>query len=285
MRCYKRKFIYLYIAVVFIIINSCGSKGGGVPPNPCAGVTITVNGTATNSSSAGNSDGSIAASATGGSGFTFSINSGAFQSSGNFNGLAAAAYTVTAKDSRGCTGTKSFTVSANDVCAGLTFTVGGTPTSSTPCLTTPNGSITVTTSGTGSGFTYNMNGGAFQASATFNNLAANTYTMGAKETGGCVRTASITVNATAAGTLFAAVKVIINTNCTSAGCHSGAAPQGGMDFTQDCQIVANRDRIKVRAVDQANTSNQMPQPPNPALSVANQNAIVNWINAGGQFNN
>jgi len=145
----KRILFYIATPLLFFIINSCSSKGGSTPPNPCTGVTITVNGTTTNSSSAGSSDGSIAATATSGTGFTFSINSGAFQASGNFTGLAAGAYTITAKDSRGCFGSKSFTVSANDACAGLTFTVGGTATSATPCLPTPNGSITVTTSGTG----------------------------------------------------------------------------------------------------------------------------------------
>lgn len=281
----KKIFVCICLAILLFILNSCSSKGGGVPPNPCDGVTITVSGTTTNSSSAGASDGSITATASGGSGFTFNINGGAFQSSGNFSGLAAGAYTITAKDSRGCSGTKSFTVSSNDVCAGLTFSVGGTATPATPCLSTPNGTITVTTSGTGSGFTYNINGGAFQASPVFNNLAVNTFTVGAKESGGCVRTASVIINATAPGSLFAAVKTIIIANCTTAGCHAGATPQGGIDFTQDCQIVVNKARIKVRAVDQANTVNQMPQPPNAALSASNQTAITNWINAGGQFSN
>ena len=279
----KRVLFCLLIPISFFIINSCSSKGGGVPPNPCAGVTIIVNGTTTNSSAAGSSDGSITATATGGSGFTFSINSGAFQSTGNFIGLAAGAYTITAKDSRGCSGSKSFTVSSNDVCTGLTFTVGGTATSATPCLTTANGSITVTTSGTGTGFTYNINGGTFQVSPTFNNLSPNTYTVGAKETGGCVRTASVTVNPTAAGSLFATVKTILNANCAIAGCHTGPSAQNGINFSIDCQIVSNWDRIKARAVDGNPTF--MPPPPNAALSQANKDAITNWINAGHQFSN
>lgn len=274
----------LVLSVSFLI--SCGSKGGGGGvPNPCAGVTITVNGTTINSSGAGSSDGSISASASGGSGFTFSINSGAFQSSGDFTGLTAGSYTITAKDSRGCSGSKSFTVSANDVCSSVTFTVGGTAVSTTPCTTSPNGSITVTTSGTGTGFTYNINGGPFQSTPTFNNLAVNTYTVGAKEAGGCVRTASVTVNATAPGTLFSAVKTIITANCAIAGCHSGTIPTGGINFTVDCQIVINADRIKVRAVDNFGTGQQMPPPPTSGLSSAERTAITNWVNAGGKFNN
>jgi hypothetical protein len=286
---HRKGLSYQFFIVCFTAawgLASCGSKGGGGGPvNPCSGVTITVSGTSANTSAPGVNDGSIAATASGGSGFTFSINGGAFQSSGNFTGLAAATYTVTAKDSRGCTGTKSFTITAPDPCASVSFTVGGAASSATPCLTTPNGSITVTTSGGGSGFTYNINGGAFQASAVFNNLAPATYTVSAKEAGGCVRTASVTVNAVAAGPLFSAVKTIIQSNCAVAGCHVPPTPTGGIDFTQDCNIVVNRDRIKVRAVDNFQTINQMPPPPAAGLNQANRDAIVNWINAGGQFNN
>jgi len=283
----QKTFIFLLsLSVVLIVFNSCSSKGsGGGPVDPCSGVTIAVSGTANNSSAAGISDGSISASATGGSGFTFSINGGAFQGSGNFTGLAAGSYLVLAKDSRGCTGSRSFTVSANDICASVNFTVGGTAVSATPCALTPNGSITVTTSGTGTGFTFNLNGGAFQSSATFTNLTANTYTVGAKESGGCVRTASITVNPTAAGPLFSAVKTIITANCALSGCHTGATPTGGIDFTQNCQIVVNSARVKVRAVDNFGTGLQMPPPPATGLSQADRTAITNWVNAGGLYSN
>ncbi len=274
-------------AIILLLLNSCGSKGGsggGTPPNPCAGVTISVSGTTTNASS-GSSNGSISASASGGSGFTFSINGGAFQSSGNFTGLAAGNYSITAKDSRGCTGSGSFTITTNDPCTSATFTVSGTSNAATPCLSTPNGSITVTTSGGGTGFTFNINGGAFQASPTFNLLTANTYTVGAKDAGGCVKTASLVVNANPAGTLFSAVKAIISANCTSAGCHVGTNPAGGINFTDDCQIVTNSGRIKVRAVDNFGTGLQMPQPPNAGLSQADRDRIVSWVNAGGSYSN
>ncbi len=284
-----RKNQLLFLAAIFtfiIIFSSCGSKGGGGgPTNPCSGVTISVTGTVTHTSGAGQTNGSISASATGSTGFTFSINGGAFQSSGNFTGLAAGSYSITAKNGSGCTGSNSFTVNNNDPCAAQTFTVGGNTTNATPCLPTPNGSITVTTNGGGSGFTYSLNSGAFQASPTFSNLAPNTYTVNAKEAGGCVKQASVTVNPTTPGTLFAAVKVIINTNCTTSGCHSGATPAGGINFTQDCQIVANSARIKVRAVDNFGTASQMPPPPAAGLSLADRNAITNWVNAGGLYSN
>ena len=279
-------FFLLDFIIFAALFQSCSSKGGGGGvPNPCTGITIIVTGTTNNTSGAGINDGSISASATGSSGFTFSINGGAFQSSGNFTGLAAGSYTVTAKNSNSCTGSASFTINANDPCTTVTFSVGVTPVSATPCATTPNGSITITTSGGGSGFTFNINGGAFQASPTFNNLTANTFTVGAKEAGGCIKTTSVTVASTLPGSLFSAVKTIIQANCAVPGCHVSPAPTGGIDFTIDCNIVANRDRIKERAVNNFGTVNQMPPPPTAGLSQANRDAIVNWINAGGQFGN
>lgn len=260
---------------------SCSKSngGGGGTTNPCAGVTIAVDGSITHASGPAISDGSISATATGGAGFTFSLNGGVFQSSGNFTNLAPGNYTVAAKDSRNCTGSKSFTVNANDPCASINFSVSGTSVSATPCAP-PDGSIVVSTSGSGSGFTFNINNGAFQASSTFNNLAAGTYTIGAKESGGCVRTASVVVQPKAAGTLFLAVKEVIIANCAITGCHNGTQSP---NFTMDCNIVANGLLIKARAVDQAGTINQMPPPPNATLSVTDRNKITSWITAGGRF--
>src|SRR5688500_9464421 len=65
------------------------------------------------------------------------------------------------------------------------------------------------------------------------------------------------------GPLFTSVKSMMQTNCAISGCHVGSNPQAGLNFTVDATIVQQKDRIKVRAVDQAGTAQQMPQPPNP----------------------
>lgn len=87
------------------------------------------------------------------------------------------------------------------------------------------------------------------------------------------------------GPLFLAVKSVITTHCATAGCHAGTNAQNGINFSDDNQIVAQRTRIKVRSVDQAGTANQMPPPPQAPLSTADQQKIVNWINAGGGIGN
>lgn len=84
-----------------------------------------------------------------------------------------------------------------------------------------------------------------------------------------------------AGPLFTAVKTMMQNNCAGSGCHSGSAPAGGHNFTADATIVAQKARIKVRAVDQAGTSAQMP-PSGTPLPAADRQKITDWINAGGR---
>lgn len=92
-------------------------------------------------------------------------------------------------------------------------------------------------------------------------------------------------NSSTPGPLFTSVKAVLQANCAVSGCHAGPSPQNGINFTDNATIIAQRDRIKVRAVDQAGTPNQMPQPPRPALSAADQKTITDWVNAGGALTN
>jgi hypothetical protein len=203
----KRLIAFLIIAAFIFIINSCGKDDSSTPPpsDPCVGV-VSVSGTASNTTT-GQSTGSITATATGGTGFTYSLNNGAYQSSGSFANLAAGTYTVTAKNSNGCTGTTQVTVNA-------------TPVVNAACVGAP-------------------------------------------------------------GPLFTAVKTLLASNCV--GCHNNTQTEGGMNWTIDCVIVINKDRIKARAVDAS--PSQMPPPPSPPLSAAQKKIITDWIAAGGTITN
>jgi hypothetical protein len=262
----------------------CGKDDPAPAPNPCAGVTVTVTGTATNATT-GQSNGSITATATGGTGFTFSINGGAYVASGTFNNLAAGNYTISAKNSNGCTGSQQITVGTNvpNVCSGVNIAVAAATTTATPCVN-PNGTITVTASGSNN-FTYSINGTTFQASNVFGSLAAGNYTVTAKDANGCSGSAPFSVGQTAAGPLFGAVRTVVQANCAVSGCHTGANPAGGLNFSVDCNIVSNAALIKTKAVDNAGTASQMPPPPSPALSVADRQKITNWVAAGGGYAN
>lgn len=278
----KISFPSLLVIMLASIYISCG-KGSDTPappPNPCAGVTISVTG-AVAETATGQSNGSITATASGGTGFTFKLNSGAFQSSGSFNNLAAGNYIVTARSGVGCEGSASFTVTTTNVCAGTTINVSTTTANATPCTSPANGSITVTASGI-TGFTYSINGTAFQSGNSFANVAAGNYTVTVKNTLGCTQTANAVVASAPSGAKFADVKAIIQTHCL--GCHGGPGSMGGLNLAVDCNIVANKDKIKARTVDQAGTATQMPQN-TAALSLGDRQKITDWVIAGGGFTN
>ncbi len=266
------------ILCVFFI-NACSkSDSTPTPPaDPCAGKTIEITGTVVNTGTAA-ANGSITVTATGSTGFTYSLNNGTYQASGSFTGLAAGTYNISAKDGANCITTKSFVVATTDVCIGKTLVVDGNAVASDKCSAT--GSIVITATG-GTGFTYSLNNGAYGAANTFPNVAAGAYTVNAKDGDGCVKSATLTVPALPAGTTFTSVKAVLQTNCAVPGCHTGAAAQNGLNFSDDCTIVSSWDRIKARAVD-ANPS-RMPPAPNAALSTADKQKILDWIAAGHKY--
>ncbi len=178
--------------------NASGCTGSATftvanPPNPCSGVTITVTATTTNPTTVGGTNGSINATAAGSSNYTYSINSGPFQASGNFSGLPAGSYTVVAKDGNGCLGSANFSLVNPNPCAGVTITVTGTTTNPTSS-SAADGSISAVAAGS-TGFTFNLNGGAYQASGNFTGLTAGSYTVGAKDGNGCTGSSSFTLTA------------------------------------------------------------------------------------------
>lgn len=183
-----------FIALLFTGF-SCGKGGGSTPPpNPCSGITVSVTATTANPGAPGATNGSITAAASGGSGFTFSINNGPFQASGTFTGLGAGTYTIAAKNSNGCTGSAGFTLTAPNPCAGVTITVSGTPTNPT-APGASNGSIAATASGGTGPYTFSRDGVNYQASGTFSNLPEGTYTVTAKDANGCTGSVNFTLTA------------------------------------------------------------------------------------------
>ncbi|MBS1976724.1 MAG: hypothetical protein JST46_05110 [Bacteroidetes bacterium] len=249
--------------------------------DPCAGVTVSVTGTVTNAA-AGQSNGSISASATGATGFTYSINGGTYQASGLFPGLSAGIYTISAKSGNGCIGTGQFTVSTLNPCAGVTITLTAITTVSANCVTTGTGTITATATGS-SGYTFNINNGAYQASGIFSNLLPGPYTIGVKDVNGCSSSTSATVGTQPAGPTFTAVKALVQSRCSGSGCHTNGQTQKGYNFDTDCSIVKAWNGIYGSTV--TLTLNTMPMSPQPPLTAAEKQTITNWINAGHGFGN
>lgn len=262
-----------FVGLTLLFLWSCSKSGTDSPDNPCEGVTIAVNGTVSNTGGPGSTTGSITATATGGSGFTYSLNNGPYQASGTFPNLGAGAYTIRARNSDGCTGNGSFTVAEGDPCAGKTITVTVDASSSDKCGKT--GTITVTASGS-TGFTYRLNAsGTYQNSNSFTELEPGTYTVYARDADGCEITKEATVATVANGPLFSAVVTLINSRCS--GCHTGSNPTSGISFGSDCAIVERKNNIKTQAVD----LEAMPQG-GPPLSTAEKKIITDWLTAGGR---
>jgi hypothetical protein len=89
--------------------NNCTASTTVTLVDVCAGVTTTVN-TSKVDAITGQSNGSITVTAPLGSGVTYSLGSGAYQSSQNFNNLSAGTYTINAKTAIGCVGTTTATI-------------------------------------------------------------------------------------------------------------------------------------------------------------------------------
>ncbi|HSC54132.1 MAG TPA: hypothetical protein VLC98_10940 [Phnomibacter sp.] len=263
----------MFILFLLTLVVSC-SKNSSYPPDPCAGVNVVINGTVTHTSG-GLANGAIAATATGSTGITFSINGGAFQASGNFTNLAAGTYTVAARNASGCSASASFTINAADPCAGKTITVSPVVTGSDKC--TPSGTVVVTAAGS-TGFTYKLNAsGAFQASNSFSGVAAGNHVVIVRDAGGCEKTANITVSELPLGPKFIAVATLLRSRCTP--CHTTQS-EGGANYNSDCNIVSLQARIKARAVDIGDMPNG-----GPALSASEKQIITDWITAGGKSSN
>jgi hypothetical protein len=171
--------------------------------------------------------------------------------------------------------TPSTPTTPTDPCAGKTITVTATATAADVCS---GAKISVSASGS-TGFTFSIDGGSFSATTDFSNVKAGDHTISAKDAAGCTQSAKVTVTQPAAGPLFAAVKNLIQLQCSS--CHSGSGASAGRDWSIDCNVITNKALIKQRTVD--GTPSFMPQ--SGKLSASDMKIITDWINAGGTYTN
>ena len=100
-----RKTILLLIALTCIIV-ACNKSD---TPSPCNGVHYIIQYLKTESIGSSN-NGSIYITAPVGDSISYSLNSGAFQSTASFINLAPGTYLLTVKNQRGCTDTATITI-------------------------------------------------------------------------------------------------------------------------------------------------------------------------------
>ena len=137
-------------------------------------------------------DGSLSATGLGGvAPYEFSINAGAYQPSGTFAGLSSGTYTITVRDSQGCTSECSGSVNAPSapMCS-ITVSMNVT------CNGGNDGSFTVTGTGGSGSYEYSLDGGPFGSISTFDNLVAGSYNVTVRNIGNAMCTSNCNVTIT-----------------------------------------------------------------------------------------
>lgn len=165
--------------IVVTDANTCQGTSTASLTN-ASGPSVTASGT--NLTCNGAANGSVSASATGGTpSYTYSIDGTTFGASSTFSGLAAGTYTVYVNDAGSCQGTTTVTITEP---AAVIHTASVT---NTTCGST-NGSIVVTATGGSAPYTYSLNAGTPQSSGSFLGLAAGSYTIQVTDANGCTST-------------------------------------------------------------------------------------------------
>ncbi len=283
MREKKLAALFYLLIIIMLFPVACDKMGSTLPspppPDPCSLLTITLNGTVVNPSTPGASDGSITIAATGGAGFTFSMNGGSSQSANKFDHLRSGDYTVLVKNSTGCMNSISLRLTDPVVtCIGVNIVVFLVTTDNVPCEPF-NGTIAATATGGVAPYLYAFDGGPFVPFNMIAGMPAGSHTVLVKDAHDCTGSASITINNAVAGPLFSQVKTLIQNNCLY--CHGTTVASGGVSYSDDCNIVTGKLRIKARAVD----ANPTPMPPTGLLPAAERQKIIDWMNAGGRYSN
>ncbi|WP_129583064.1 T9SS type B sorting domain-containing protein [Flavobacterium cyanobacteriorum] len=135
----------------------------------------------------GGTSGAISVTASGGNGALQYAISPAFNytSSASFTGLSAGSYIIRVRDAAGCEREISG-INITQPAAALTATAVATPEA---CISSNNGSITITISGGTAPYSTRINGSPFAAGQlVYNNLSAGQYTIQVRDANGCTVT-------------------------------------------------------------------------------------------------
>lgn len=109
-----------------------------------------------------------------GTGLTYSLDNGTYQSATTFSNVTAGAHIIKVKNAEGCTSEINITIQNQPATPAV-----ATTTITQPTCTNPTAVIQVTAP-LGSGFSYSIDGGTFQTSPVFSAIAAGNHTLQVK---------------------------------------------------------------------------------------------------------
>lgn len=202
----------------FITVEDTNGCKTITPVNITQPAQLLANPSVNNATCFGICNGSIATSASGGTGAYTYLWSPGNQTTSSLTGLCTGTYTLTLTDANGCVQTSTITVGQNTL---LTSTVTSTAAS---CNALCNGTAAISMNGGTLPYTYSWNpGGATTTSVT--GLCAGTHTITVTDAIGCIRIDSAVITQPA---VLNANLTIVNPLCTSV-CNGSvtAAPSGG----------------------------------------------------------
>jgi len=166
---------------------------------------------------AGQANGSAYVLASGGTApYSFSWNTVPVQTNDTATNLTGGTYIVTVTDALGCVQTASVTITQPSL--PLTATV--TTQVNVACFGGSTGSVTITANGGTPAYTYSLNGGTPQASGTFLNLSAGSYTVTVTDASNCTFDLPFTIGQPAAALT---VSITSQTNVACFGQATGSA--------------------------------------------------------------
>ncbi len=182
---------YTIVATINLACSGSQATATFIIPGPTIATTQT-------NTTCGTSTGSITATGSGTAGpYTYSINGGAFQASGTFNGLAAGVYTIIVRDANGCPTTTTVTI-LNTNGPALTFTQ-----TNADCGNN-TGTVTANATGGTAPYQYSINGGTtYQSGNFFTGFVAGQYTLVVRDANGCTNSTIVIITTSTAPALSA----------------------------------------------------------------------------------